>query len=98
MFERLVGLQVTSEEGYKAYRAAMYPILQEHGGDFGYDFRVAEVLRNPSGHPINRVFTICFPDQAASEAFFSNERYLAVREQYLNGSVENITIIAAYNK
>ena len=98
MFERLVGLQVVNEEGYQAYREAMYPILQKHGGDFGYDFRVSEALRNPAGHPVNRVFTMHFPDEAASQAFFSNERYLAVREKYFSGSVGHVTIIAAYEK
>lgn len=98
MFERLVGLHVVDDEGYQAYRQAMYPILQEYGGNFGYDFRVSEVLMNPSGNPINRVFTIHFPDEAASQAFFSNEQYLAVREKHFDRSVEHATLIAAYEK
>ncbi len=98
MFERLVGLHVVNEGGYQAYREAMYPILQQHGGDFGYDLRVSETLKNPAGHPINRVFTITFPDEAASDAFFSNEDYLAVRAEHFERSVEHVTIIATYEK
>ena len=55
MFENLVGLQVANEELYREYRKAMLPILKEHGGDFGYDFMVSDVLINQSGNPINRV-------------------------------------------
>ena len=46
-FERLVGLQVIDEAGYQAYRDAMTPLLHACGGSFGYDFRIAEVLKSP---------------------------------------------------
>ena len=98
MFENLVGLQVANEELYREYRKAMRPILKEHGGDFGYDFKVAEVLINQSGNPINRVFTIYFPDEDTSKKFFSNSRYLEVKEQYFNKAVECTTIISQYER
>lgn len=98
MFEYLVGLQVTDETSYRAYREAMSPILTEQGGGFGYDFKVSEVLINPSGNPINRVFTIHFPDEATSKTFFANAQYLEAKEKYFNTAVECTTIIAQYER
>ena len=98
MYETLVGLQVANDEVYQVYRDTMRPILREHGGDFGYDFRVSEVLINPSGNPINRVFTINFPDESTSTKFFGNSRYLEAREKYFNKAVECTTIIAQYER
>jgi uncharacterized protein (DUF1330 family) len=96
MYEYLVGLQVTNDELYGQYRNAMLPILTDHGGGFGYDFKVAEVLINQSGISMNRVFTIRFPDEATAKAFFSNSQYLAAKEQYFEKAVEHTTIIAQY--
>ncbi|EAR61344.1 hypothetical protein MED92_11474 [Oceanospirillum sp. MED92] len=46
MYEMLVGLEVTDDQIYQSYREAMRPILEFYGGEFGYDFRVSEVLKN----------------------------------------------------
>ena len=91
MYEIIMGLNVTDDEGYRAYRAAMTPILAQMGGTFRYDFTIAETLKNASDHPINRVFTIAFPDQQTSEAFFTDAGYLEVRAQYFDASVEGMT-------
>lgn len=96
MFEYLVGLQVSDEAMYRQYREAMLPILGEHGGSFGYDFRVSEVLINVSRNPINRVFTIRFPNEATSNAFFNNEQYLKAKEHFFNNAVECTTILAQF--
>lgn len=98
MFERLVGLHVTDDKLYQEYRKAMLPILKEYGGDFGYDFKVSSVLINESGNPINRVFTIHFPDEDTSKEFFNNSRYKEAREKYFNKSVTSATIISQYVK
>lgn len=98
MFEYLVGLQITDETSYRAYREAMLPILAEHGGGFGYDFKVSEALINQSGNPINRVFTIHFPDEATSKAFFANADYLKAKERHFNHAVAYTTIIAQYER
>ncbi len=98
MFEMLVGLQLKNEDVYLAYRKAMRPILKEHGGGFAYDFKVAEVLINSSGNPINRVFTIYFPDKETSKQFFSNSQYLEIKEKYFNKAVECTTIISEYER
>jgi len=49
--EMLVGLNVVDEAGYAAYREAMTPMLEACGGSFGYDFRIAEVLRSQTEAP-----------------------------------------------
>jgi uncharacterized protein (DUF1330 family) len=94
--EMLVGLNVTDDEAYSTYREGMTPILEIHGGSFGYDFKVAEVLRSESEVPINRVFTIRFPDEPTMSTFFSNAEYLEVKATHFNRSVGDTVIIATY--
>ena len=54
----LVGLNVTDDFQDQEYRKSKMPILHAHGGDFGYDFKVSEVLLSQTDSKINRVFTI----------------------------------------
>ncbi|NOU49783.1 DUF1330 domain-containing protein [Pseudoalteromonas sp. JBTF-M23] len=98
MYEFLVGLEVSNDEVYSDYRRAMKPILNQYGGGFGFDFRVSEVLLSQVDEPINRVFTIHFPNQNAADSFFSDSDYLAVKARYFDSSVANTTIIASYEK
>ena len=95
-YELMVGLTVTDEEGYSAYRAAMAPLLAAHGGGFRYDFTIAKVLKSASAHPINRVFAIYFASKAQKEAFFANPDYLAIRARHFERAVAGTTIFAAY--
>lgn len=92
----LVGLNVTDHESYQAYREGMMPILESYGGGFGYDFHIAETLRSETDAPINRVFSIHFPDEAAKNTFFADEAYLKVRQQYFEPAVSHITRIASF--
>lgn len=96
--ERLMGMQILNDEIYTQYRKAMYPLLKEYGGDFGYDFRVSEVLKSQTPEPINRVFTIHFPTHEKMESFFSNEQYLKIKEKYFDSSVGSVTLISMYIK
>ena len=96
--ETLVGLQVVDEAGYQSYRDEMTPILESYGGEFGYDFKVSEVLESKTQAPINRVFTISFPNQESRDAFFSNEEYLKIRQRHFEKSVTDTTIIATYEQ
>ncbi|MDH5429401.1 MAG: DUF1330 domain-containing protein [Nitrospirota bacterium] len=94
--ETLVGLQVVDDKGYQSYRDEMTPILERYGGGFGYDFKIAEVLKSQTTAPINRVFTISFPNQDARDAFFSNEDYLHIRKRHFESAVTHTTIMASY--
>jgi len=96
--EMMVGLTVTDDAVYTSYRAAMLPLLTEHGGGFRYDFRVGEVLKSASDHPINRVFTIHFRDRAAKDAFFADPRYREVKARFFESSVAGTTIVGAWDR
>lgn len=92
----LVGLWVSDQEGYRRYREAMAPVLARFGGAFGHDFVVSEVLRSETPAPINRVFTLAFPDREARERFFADPEYVRARATWFVPSVEHATIIAEY--
>ncbi|MBH48319.1 MAG: DUF1330 domain-containing protein [Halobacteriovorax sp.] len=98
MIEMLVSLQVTNDFDYAKYREGITPILESIGGGFGYDFKIAEVLRSETQNKINRVFTIYFPDQEKMDAFFSNREYLIFKKLYFEKSVASTTIMATYNR
>ena len=65
---------------------------------FGYDFRIAEVLKSQTDYEINRVFTIYFPDKKAMHQFFSAEPYRAIKAQFFESSVASTTVIAEYTR
>ena len=97
-FEMLVGLHVTDDEAYAAYRKAMMPILERYGGGFRYDFRVSETLKAEVDHEINRVFTIFFNDESSLDRFFSDPEYQAVKAKFFAKSVRATVIIAEYRR
>lgn len=97
-FENLVGVHVTDEAGYQAYRDAMLPMLTKCGGYFRYDFSVSKVLKGEASHPINRVFVIVFPDRDTQVRFFNDPDYLRVREKFFAPSVAGITRLAEYER
>lgn len=97
-FERIMGIEVTNEEEYQKYRENMMPILHSFGGSFGFDFKIAEVLKSKSDSVINRVFTIDFPSKEMMDNFFNDPNYLAVKEQYFMHSVKSVTVISMHEK
>ena len=97
-YEMLVGLHVTDDEMYQAYREKMTPLLVGRGGGFGYDFRIAEVLKSRTDYEINRVFTIYFPDKEEMRQFFSAESYKAIKAEFFESSVASTTLMAEYDR
>ena len=97
-YEILVGLNVLDALKYDDYRTAMKPILADYEGHFGYDFKVSEVLISEGNTDINRVFTINFSSKNKMEGFFSDSKYLVVKEKYFVESVGSATIISSYEK
>jgi uncharacterized protein (DUF1330 family) len=95
-FQRIMGLDVTDDGEYQKYREAMEPILNSIGGAFGYDFKIAEVLRSKTEQKINRVFTIEFPTREAMDSFFSRLDYLEIKKRHLDGAIKSKTVIALY--
>ena len=98
VYEMLVGLHVIDDNVYQDYREKMTPILIEYGGGFGYDFRIADVLKSHTDNEINRVFTIYFSDKKAMQRFFSAESYRAIKTQFFESSVASTTVIAEYTR
>ena len=98
MLEMLVGLEVINDIEYTKYREYMTPLLKEHGGNFGYDFKISEVLKSEVQEPINRLFTIFFPDKEVMESFFENEEYLQIKNDFFIDAVKSTTIISSYNR
>ena len=96
--EMLVGLNVMDDEAYQLYRDEMTPILLSHGGGFGYDFKISEVLKSKTEAPINRLFTIYFSNEDSMNSFFSNDEYLKIKERHFEKSVTDTTIIATYGR
>ena len=96
-FEMLVGLHVINDSEYHTYREKMTPILEQHGGGFGYDFTSLEVLKAKTDAPINRVFSIYFRDEDAKTSFFQNTEYIEVKQRHYDASVSHTTVIAAYS-
>ena len=97
-FERIMGIEVIDDVQYQQYREAMTPLLHAVGGDFGYDFKIAEVLKSKTDAKINRVFTIDFPSEEVMNDFFGSESYLAVKKQYFDRSVASKTVISLAEK
>ena len=95
-YERIFGLEVADQDTYSQYRKEMVPLMEAAGGTFRYDFDVARVLRGEKDARINRAFVIRFPNQAASERFFTDPRYLEIRRRLFERSVSSIVLIAEY--
>jgi uncharacterized protein (DUF1330 family) len=93
-----MGLHVTNDEEYQKYREGMIPILNSFGGSFGFDFKIAEVLKSKTEDSINRVFTIDFPSKEVMEQFFSDPSYLEVKNKHFKNSVNSATTISMHEK
>jgi uncharacterized protein (DUF1330 family)/uncharacterized membrane protein YphA (DoxX/SURF4 family) len=95
--EMLVGLNVIDDDEYQLYRGEITPFLKGFGGGFRYDFKASEVFKSKTEAPINRVFTIYFPDDDAMNSFFSNDEYLDIKKRRFEKSVSDTTILATYS-
>jgi uncharacterized protein (DUF1330 family) len=95
---KLIGLHVRDGDLYRRYREGMTPLLHRQGGAFGYDFVVSDVLESEVKAQINRVFTITFPDAFVADHFFSDPEYLAVRKEFFEPAVGDVTVIGAYDE
>lgn len=93
----LLGLDVRDDALYAEYRAAMLPILEEYRGYFEYDLTVGKLLKSKGNEPINRVFTISFPNREARARFFADDRYVAVRARYFEPAVAKAIQIAEFD-
>ncbi|MDB4976783.1 MAG: hypothetical protein JWN48_5124 [Myxococcaceae bacterium] len=95
----LVGLEVSDDERYAAYRAGITPLLEQRGGHFGHDFVVGRVLKTEGAGSaaLNRVFTMVFPSREERTAFFADPAYLSVRRELFEPSVKTVEFLAEYD-
>ena len=96
-YERLMGMNISDSELYQQYREAMMPMLAAFGGEFGYDFEIAKTLKSKTQAPINRVFTLRFPTKSDMDAFFAQPQYQAVKAEFFDASVADVTTLALYS-
>jgi uncharacterized protein (DUF1330 family) len=89
----VMALHVTNRELYSQYRTQMKPLLEAAGGRFRYDFEIGRTLANSSGHAVNRVFVIAFPDAPARDRFFADPQYRAIRSALFDRAVGAWTVI-----
>jgi uncharacterized protein (DUF1330 family) len=97
-FERIMGLEIIDNEAYQKYRENMIPILHSYDGSFGFDFKISEVLKSKTEEGINRVFTIDFPSKEIMDSFFSDPKYLSVKNKYFHNAVKSVTTISMHEK
>lgn len=66
--------QITDPEAYEAYKAAVRPIAERHGGVYRVRGGRTEVWESDLWTP-TRVVVIEFPDAAAASAFYDDPAY-----------------------
>ena len=90
-------MHITDEDAETRDRAGMTPLLESMGGCFRSDRRVFERLKGDADEPFNRVFILCFPNDATRDRFFTDPDDLRVREAHFTGAVRSFRILATYH-
>ena len=81
-------LTVTDPEGFEAYRQAVSPVIEAHGGRFLVRGSTVSSLEGEAGRP--RIIVLEFPDKATAEGFYNSPEYqgiLPLRQNAATGSV-----------
>ena len=84
-------LTVTDLDGFEAYRQAVPPVIEAHGGR--YLVRGGEVskLEGDPGRP--RIIVLEFPDKAAAENFYNSPEYQKILPMRLNTATGSVIIV-----
>jgi len=81
-------LKVTDPAGFEAYREAVLPIVEAHGGRFLVRGADVSSLEGETSQP--SVIVVEFPSKAVAEAFYNSPEYqeiLPLRRNTATGSV-----------
>jgi uncharacterized protein (DUF1330 family) len=81
-------LMVTDPEGFEAYRQAVLPVIEAHGGRYLVRGSTVSSLEGEDCQP--RVIVLEFPDKATAEGFYNSPEYqeiLPLRQNNATGSV-----------
>ncbi len=84
-------LTVTNLEGFEAYRQAMRPIVEAHGGRFLVSGGEIISLEGAAGRP--RMIVLEFPDKAAAERFHNSPEYQALMPLRLNHATGTVIVV-----
>lgn len=96
-FFRLVGAEISDQQGYQEYRDRMVVLLQAIGGKFEYDFHTVSSQMSGNGQNYNRIFVLSFPSEEVMKSYFSNEEYVSIKRKYFDNAVADIASIASWN-
>lgn len=90
----LVGANIADQATYAEYRRQMLPLLGKRKGMFLYDFDVSPLDTGELGQNYNRVFVIRFPDEESKTIFFTDPKYLEIKQTLLVKAVSEIKQIS----
>lgn len=95
-FYRLVGAQISDQQGYQDYRDRMRVLLDKVEGTFEYDYHTVATQMATKGQHYNRLFVLSFPNEEVSKQYFASPEYQAIREAFFDASVADIQILATW--
>ncbi|MEZ5998783.1 MAG: DUF1330 domain-containing protein [Hyphomonas sp.] len=84
-------IQVTNPEPYKAYLAAVTPMVEAHGG--AYIVRAGQAEAHEGAAPAGRMVVIAFPSFADAKAFYDSPEYADVVHLRTDNAVSRILIL-----
>jgi uncharacterized protein (DUF1330 family) len=84
-------LTVTDPEGFEAYRAAVRPVIEAHGGRYLVSGGTVSSLEGELERP--RIIVLEFPDKAAAEAFYNSSEYQAILPLRLNTATGSVIVV-----
>jgi uncharacterized protein (DUF1330 family) len=87
----IADIEVTDPQGYKAYVAAVTPIVADFGGT--YLVRAGRTVAFEGPLPAGRTVVIAFPSMAAAQAFQASPRYLEIAKLRQRASTGRIFIV-----
>ena len=88
-------ISVTDPDGYRAYLAAISPVVTKYGGT--YIARAGRTLSVEGAPPIGRVVIIEFPSFAAAEAFEASPEALATGEIRHRTATSEIFVVEGWS-
>lgn len=87
-------ISVHDAEGYKAYVAAVTPLVEKFGGT--YLVRGGQAVAREGAPPAGRVVILEFPSVAAAEAFYDSPDYQAVLPLRLKTATSRVYYVEGY--
>lgn len=84
-------LTVIDPEGFEAYRRAVRPVVEAHGGRILVQGGEVSQLEGEAGRP--RVIVLEFADKAAAEGFYNSPEYQEILPMQLNTATGSVVVV-----